>query len=398
MEDKALVLFKETDEQGNEVYGKSTTYSAEIQKFKDNPETLPDTLTTEHLTAIENVFTTDIQQFVKDARKTKPKKKIRIKDQYFEDFKALWHKINQNSLYFIDNLNPENEQKLVAAIVAEINKLEINKIFLRRKKSVIDANKLGTDNGIITEDEEATIYECKIDYLQLIHRLATNTKTPLSFIVKIVNALSPDFKRNMLKNDVSQAQKEMATIIRKKLLGDIKAHIKYVGVDGKISNTGVMYDKNGNFIQELSPGSLGKTQEEISQDFNMKEQWIFEDVIEYDSDFEKQIILKDDKNAQIKIFGKMPKLEINTPLGKYSPDFCYAIENTNGAKVILIVESKGYNTEQDIPEEENDKIEFAEKFFSKVNEKHKDAGINIVYKKRINKTQLISLINAAIQI
>lgn len=194
----------------------------------------------------------------------------------------------------------------------------------------------------------------------------------------------------MLINDLSQAQREMAEIIRKHLIGDIKAHINYYGIDGKVRN-------HADIKQELSAGSLGRFQELTPDYFSLKEKWIFEDVIEYDSDFEKNIILQDADDSHIRIFAKMPKLEIQTPLGRYNPDFCYAIEGRNGKKVFLVVESKGYDATAKIPEDEKRKIDFAHKFFEKVNEKYQNEGIKIMYEERINRTSLSALIQEAIR-
>ena len=59
---------------------------------------------------------------------------------------------------------------------------------------------------------------------------------------------------------------------------------------------------------------------------------------------------------EIEIFGKLPRLNIQTPLGKYNPDFCYAIKNIDGNKVFLVVEAKGYNLITDVPEKEQIKL------------------------------------------
>ncbi|MDR1941334.1 MAG: hypothetical protein LBQ47_03325, partial [Endomicrobium sp.] len=397
MKDKKLIALKSLDEQGSEVFEKSASYAKKLQAFKDKPASIPDSLTIDHIKAIEDLFT-DITKYVKDASKTKKKKQIRIKDKHYQEFKALWEKINQNSLYFIDSLTEENEIKLINAIAQDINKLDIQQIFLQHKKATINANQLGSGlNAITATQVNATAYECKIDYLRLVEELASDTKTPVSFIAKVINALSKEFKQNALKNDTAQAQKEMAAIIKKHLIGDIKANINYFGIDGKISNIGVMYDGKGKFKKVLPAGSLGSTQEELPANFNLKEEWIFEDILEYDSVFERDIILTDAKDANIKIFGKMPKLEINTPLGKYNPDFCYAIETNENKKVFLVVESKGYDTAQKIPQDEQGKIDFAEKFFNKINDKFKDNNIAVMYEKRINRTQLASLIQKAIE-
>jgi type III restriction enzyme len=98
---------------------------------------------------------------------------------------------------------------------------------------------------------------------------------------------------------------------------------------------------------------------------------------------------------EIEIFGKLPRLNIETPLGKYNPDFCYAIKGSQGNKIFLVVEAKGYNLLTDVPEKEQIKIDFAKKYFEAITEYYKDDDIKISFKERIKKTQLAALINNA---
>ncbi|MDR3177500.1 MAG: DEAD/DEAH box helicase family protein [Campylobacteraceae bacterium] len=384
LDTKNLIVFNNN----NNTYSKSQTYLQDVSKLESD-----EYLTKEHIKILGTIFAEDIKQFVKNVGVQK-KKKIRIKDKYIEEFKQLWQIINQNSFYLIDNLTVENENILIEKIAEEINNLTINKIFLSKKKTVMEASKL--EGRLSITEEESSEYNLKIDYFALVENLSSASRTPLSFTVKIINALTKEFKQNMLKNDIAQAQVEMTAVIKKHLIDSIKTRIDYCGINGSVLNTGVMYDKQGNFAKELPAGSLGKIQEDLPRNFSLKEEWLFEDILEYDSSFEKEIILNDPKIENIKIFGKMPKLEISTPLGKYNPDFCYAIEGENGKKVFLIVESKGYDTQTAIPQDEQSKIDFAEKFFDKVNEKYRDKNIKVVYEKRINTTNLSSLITKAI--
>jgi len=98
---------------------------------------------------------------------------------------------------------------------------------------------------------------------------------------------------------------------------------------------------------------------------------------------------------RIEIFGKLPRLKIKTPLGDYNPDFCYAIKSTEGNKLYLVVEAKGYDSSTKIPEDEKAKIDFAKKYFEALSEHYKGQKIKISFKERINKTQLAALINNA---
>ncbi len=194
----------------------------------------------------------------------------------------------------------------------------------------------------------------------------------------------------MLCNNPEQAQKEIAAIINQNLIAMLKTAVKYDGI-----STSVLPNifETENEKTYLATGSVGKFQKDITHDFSLKEKWVFEDVIEYDSDFELEIIEHDPDIESIEIFGKLPKLEIKTPLGKYNPDFCYAIKTEKGNKVFLIVEAKGYKTSVDIPENEKAKIDFAKKYFDALNEYYQNDNIKISFKERINSIQLVALLN-----
>jgi type III restriction enzyme len=211
-------------------------------------------------------------------------------------------------------------------------------------------------------------------------------------VVKVFNALSSDFKTKMLCNNPEQAQKEITEIIRKNLVAMLKANIRYDGINGTVLPN-VFKTENGKTY--LDTGSVGKFQKDIESDFSLKSKWIFEEVIEYDSNFELEIVEKDLDMNEIEIFGKLPRLEIQTPLGKYNPDFCYAIKSTEGNQVFLVVEAKGYKSSTAIPTDQKEKIDFAKKYFEALNEYYKDQNIRISFKERINKTQLAALINKA---
>jgi type III restriction enzyme len=170
----------------------------------------------------------------------------------------------------------------------------------------------------------------------------------------------------------------------------LKANIKYNGINGT-SLPNVFKTENGKTY--LDTGSTGKFQKEIENEFSLKTKWVFEEVIEYDSDFELEIVEQDPDIDSIEIFGKLPRLKIKTPLGDYNPDFCYVIKAKDNKKVFLVVEAKGYQTETEIPADEKAKIDFAKKYFEALAEYYKDKNIKISFKERINKTQLAALIN-----
>ena len=382
LKDKKMIVRKAIVD-GQKIYEKSAEFAA-ILKEQNLPE--------EQVKAIESLFATDAKQYVQNGNKPLIKKKVFIKDAHLQEFTNLWNTINKNAFYVLETLTNEQEKQLIQNIKTQIEAVNIEEILLQTIRAELNVNKIG-EQGAITEKLTDTVsYKSKVDYLELVRTLSNKTKTPISFVVKIFNALSEDYKTKMLCNNPEQAQRQISEIINNNLIAMLKANIKYDGINGT-GLPNVFKTENGKTYLDI--GSVGKFQDVITGDFNLKTKWVFEEVIEYDSDFELNIVKQDHDMDEIEIFGKLPRLNIQTPLGKYNPDFCYAIKSTEGNKVFLVIEAKGYNLLTDVPEKEQIKIDFAKKYFEALGNHYKDQNITISYKERINKTQLAALINNA---
>jgi type III restriction enzyme len=382
LKDKKMIVRKAIVE-GQKIYEKSPEFSA-ILKEQNLPE--------EQVKAIESLFATDTNTYVQKAEKKKEKKKVFIKATHLQEFQDIWNAINKNAFYVLETLTAEQESQLIQNIKTQIEAVNIEEILLQTIRAELNVNKIG-EQGAITEKLTDTVsYKSKVDYLELVRTLSNNTKTPISFVVKVFNALSDDFKTKMLCNNPEQAQREISEIINKNLIAMLKANIKYDGINGTGLPNVFKTEKGKTY---LDTGSVGKFQKDIAGDFNLKTKWVFEEVIEYDSDFELEIVEQDPDIDSIEIFGKLPHLKIKTPLGDYNPDFCYAIKSTEGNKIFLVVEAKGYKSSTAIPVDEKGKIDFAKKYFEALALHYKDQNIKISFKERINKTQLAALINNA---
>jgi type III restriction enzyme len=379
LKDKKMIVRKAIVD-GQKIYEKSPEFS-KILKEQNLPE--------EQVKAIESLFATDTNTYVQKAEKKKEKKKVFIKATHLQEFQNLWNAINKNAFYVLETLTAEQESQLIQNIKTQIEDLNIEEILLQTIRAELNVNKLDKNDAVTKELKETVSYKSKVDYLELVRTLSNNTKTPISFVVKVFNALSEDFKTKMLCNNPEQAQREISELINKNLMAMLKANIKYDGINGTGLPNVFKTEKGKTY---LDTGSVGKFQKEIEGDFSLKTKWVFEEVIEYDSDFELEIVEQDPDMESIEIFGKLPRLNIQTPLGKYNPDFCYAIKSTEGNKIFLVVEAKGYNLKSDIPEKEQVKIDFAKKYFEALTEHYKDQNIKISFKERINKTQLAELI------
>ncbi|WP_172913944.1 DEAD/DEAH box helicase family protein [Capnocytophaga canis] len=321
--------------------------------------------------------------------KSGDKKKIFIKQNHLQEFKTLWNTISQNAFYVLDTLDEKRQQQLIENIKTDIENLQIHQVLLQTKREILNVDKIDRKDAITTEIVGVQQRKNQVDILRMVQWIANKTKTPLAFVVQIFNALNEVFKTQTIANNPAQVQKEIVKIIEDNLINTIKAHIRYDGISGKALANVFQTENDKTYLKE---GSVGKFQKDIDTDFALKEKWIFEEVIEYDSEFELDIIEEDPDISEIAIFGKLPKLKIKTPLGEYNPDFCYAIKGEQGNKVFLVVEAKGYDNSADIPETEKAKIDFAKKYFEALNQYYKDQNIKISFKERINRTQLSALV------
>jgi len=382
MEDSNMIIFKTTID-GIDVFEKSPDFT-KILKEQNLPE--------EQAKTLENLFATDAKTYVQHAKNKKEKKKVFIKPTHLQEFQNLWNAINKNAFYVLESLTEEQESQLIQNIKTQIEALNIDEILLQTIRAELKADKIGTQDAITKELKGTVTYKSKVDYLELVRALSNTTKTPLSFVVKIFNDLSDNFRTKIICNNPERAQKEIAEIIKKNLISMIKANIKYDGIDG----TGLPnIFKTENNKTYLDAGSTGKFQKDIDKDFYLKSKWVFEEVIEYDSDFELEIVEEDHDIESIEIFGKLPRLKIKTPLGEYNPDFCYVIKTNDSKKIFLVVEAKGYETESSIPDDEKAKIDFAKKYFEALSEYYKDKNVKILFKERIKETKFALLIKEA---
>lgn len=81
---------------------------------------------------------------------------------------------------------------------------------------------------------------------------------------------------------------------------------------------------------------------------------------------------------------------VGTPAGKYNPDFGYAIHQSGAAQALyLVVETKGYDSLDEVSDREKWKILSARHFFKTLQEK----GLPLHYKTKINGEQLAQLIH-----
>jgi type III restriction enzyme len=325
-------------------------------------------------------------------RKNKKQSMVSINKDLYQSFKDLWYIINQKAtIIYTFNQSPE----LISNIIKDFSNKKIPKVEVTLQTKSLNPQ----TNQVIYERDQ------KLSDINFFHKnlyqdytlsLVKESNFPLHFITNILNQIliKPDALQNILNNP-KQAKKNLIdsviNITHQHILSTVSYnfsnHHKNSQIEvrdeklvEKLNQNDIQYQDLGKYIDEDSPPP---------------QNYLYNKIV-YDSQIEKDAILNDPQtinNKKVTVFAKLPKISIQTPFKSYNPDFAYIIENNEKIKLFLVVETKGYNNESDIPQEEQLKINYAKKFFESLQKAYKDKDLNISFQTRLNNQTLSHLIN-----
>ncbi len=306
--------------------------------------------------------------------------KIKINKENFKKFETLWAGLNHQVriAYAIDS------ESLIDEIVKNINSSfnvssKIVSVTTHKKVETI-RNNAKTE---VFERESACVWSLH----EFISTLSNKVKLSFKSVAKVLEKIDEN-KFDLIKKNEQEGLRRLEELFLEIIYQNIKDKISYQMRETTIKNrkNDAFYDEKGE-IREFLDGSLGVDKYEIKNS-SAQEKCLYENFMQVDSEIEKDTI-EESNDTKIIVFGKLPKVKIPVGLNQtYSPDFGYVVEN-NDKKVLLVVETKGVEHENELREEEKRKISTAEKFFEAL----KKQGVNIEYKTKLNDDQLSALIN-----
>ncbi|WP_231206366.1 type III restriction-modification system endonuclease [Helicobacter pylori] len=306
--------------------------------------------------------------------------KIKINKENFKKFETLWEGLNHQAriAYAIDS------ESLIDEIVAKINasfnvKSKIVSVTIHKKVETM-GNNAKTE---IFEQKSACVWSLH----EFISALSNKVKLSFKSVAKVLGNIDEN-KFDLIKKNEQESLRRLEELFLEIIYQNIKDKISYQMRETIIKNrkNDAFYDEKGE-IREFLDGSLGVDKYEIKNS-SAQEKCLYENFMQVESEIEKDTI-EESNDTKIIVFGKLPRVKIPIGLNQtYSPDFGYVVEN-NDKKVLLVVETKGVENENELREEENRKISTAKKFFEAL----KKQGVNIEYKTKIKKDQLSALIN-----
>ncbi|WP_305868134.1 type III restriction-modification system endonuclease [Helicobacter pylori] len=313
----------------------------------------------------------------KNERKTE---KIKINKENFKKFETLWEGLNHQAriAYAIDS------ESLIDEIVKKINasfKVSSKRVSVTTHKKV---ETMGNNAKTEVFERESA---CMWSLHEFISALSNKVKLSFKSVAKVLEKIDEN-KFNEIKKNEQEGLRRLEELFLEIIYQNIKDKISYQMRETTIKNrkNDAFYDEKGE-IREFLDGSLGADKYEIKNS-SAQEKCLYENFMQVESEIEKDTI-EESNDTKIIVFGKLPRVKIPVGLNQtYSPDFGYVVEN-NDKKVLLVVETKGVEHENELREEEKRKISTAKKFFEAL----KKQGVNIEYKTKLSNDQLSALIN-----
>lgn len=323
---------------------------------------------------------------------SKPQEKVKIRQNLALEFKELWQTINAQA-----NLSYQNIQKtaLIDSIAKAFNQSRVAPEMIIFESKRYDAQ----TNRIITEQSSTLKTKNYANALQkelnaLLLDFAKDERLPLNFTLELYNALNKEYFANSPK----KAFALLKHIIKDELHANLLSCVSYEFCQNAFSNTAFdktdpLYFKDGSPKTEIESHKIGKY-----KSAQIPSQNYLYDTIIYDSKIEEQVSKEEVQKIEgksIEVFAKLPKFKIPTPYKSYEPDFAYLLEDENGAKIFFVCETKGYEKESNISQDERRKIDYAKVFFKALNSNLKD--IKVIFATRINRQNLLDTFQKALK-
>ena len=290
-----------------------------------------------------------------DSRKTRTAK---LNEENFALFKDLWERINQRTYYQVDFETPDLVKKSIKALDDNLKVTEIRIVVeggtldnVRDKESLEAGVAMTQGNTRTIHVKEAVGNGVTYD---LIGKLVTATGLTRKTIVEILKGIKPATFQLFKLNPEEFIIKAGMIINDCKGLAVIQC-IKYEKLNDKFS-TDI-------FTENMLRGKLGINAIESKKSLY--------DLVVLDSmGVEKNLAEKLETQDEVKVYTKLPRgFYINTPMGKYNPDWAVAFKEGTVKHIYFVTESKGNDSLiSQLRGSEESKIECARRHFAAISD------------------------------
>lgn len=367
-EDTALVIYESLIENGYIKRGELTEkyYEAKQNGSLEVPEEISGHIQ-EVISVLDSIYDPNINK-PENARKNTINLTLDTDKLNSRAFQELWSRINSRSYYTVSF----DEDELIKRAITELNsKLRVSKIYFKvekgeQTKKIESKAQLQAGEAFVRADmvrEEASPYlEMKASSLvryDLVGKIVSETgmtrKAVASILVGIEKSIFDQFG-----NNPEEFILRAANIINEQKATAIIEHITYDKLTSEFS-TNIFTEP------DLKKGALGVNAIEAKRHLY--------DYVIYDSTNERDFANQLETHSQeVEVYVKLPKgFYINTPVGKYNPDWAIAFYEGKVKHIYFVAETKGDMSSMELREIEKAKAHCAREHFRAI------SGENIKY-------------------
>lgn len=277
------------------------------------------------------------------------------------EFRALWSKINQKSVYVVDFDTDELIRKSVASLDA---KLRIAKIYFRVETGAMDSVRSKEDltAGASFVKEGSGNYDISaaagsnVKY-DLVGKLVDETGLTRKAVAAILQGIRPAVF-DQFKNNPEEFITKAAHLINDQKAAAVIEHITYDVLDEQYGMD--------IFTEPAIRGRLG-------MNAMRAEKHLYDHVV-YDSSNERDFAAELDADADVAVYVKLPDgFYISTPVGRYTPDWAIAFRGGSVKHIYFVAETKGSMDSMQLRLIEESKIHCAREHFKAI------SGRGVIY-------------------
>lgn len=276
------------------------------------------------LQLVESVFDPNKNPMTSDARK---KATLNLDHEKFasKEFKNLWERINTKTYYTVTF----DEAKLIDSCVRSLNSnLRVSQTYVTITEGYLDSTKQNNPEMKKLLGKHVALEEiaAKSVTFDLIGEISEATNLTRQTVATILQKIEPAVFGHFATNP-EEFIREAIKYIDEQKAATIIEHITYDKLDEQ-------WNAEEIFVDATIGGEYGQNVADAKKH-------IF-DKLRYDSKVEKQLGEELDTADMVELYVKLPSgFYINTPMGKYNPDWAIMFKEGSVKHIYFVAETKG---------------------------------------------------------
>ena len=304
---------------------------------------------------------------------------LHVNAAQFQKFRDLWQSLNRDAVLRYELDTAVLAENVLARIASsfDVKALSINIQHTTRVQNVGEVRST-TGRYVVMPHSVFTL-------AAFVRELANLTRLSFHTVAEILRRM-PAAQFAQIRHNENRALTSLRDLIlacvHELLVNKVSYELREIRVKTSLT------DNTGNLLETVAVSLVGAESHPIGNLAVRERSLYHEPLMPVDSQIERDTV--DESSQQhVTVFAKLPKIDIPTPVGKYNPDFGYVIHKDGTAQALyLVVETKGYDSLNDVAPNERWKINSAKQFFQAL----QDRGVAVHFRTKVNGETLAQLI------